>query len=573
MNPETLRSELFSDTTTQVKALFTTAMEGKADARERAGQALLALARGGARELSTAAQAVLSALYAIALTLADRVKALLDQSLESGAFAGTVALDPDGPPRLLVDLGGRTVYALAAEDLDVASLRRGDVVGVLHNGAVYRRAAERPRALKVARVELLLGDGDVVASDVEAGGHRFVLQRADRAQAPTREGDQVFHAFGFYYASRQGKDTCTTPRFRVELTPRASLREVVAGHDALVDSVERVVRQVLEGRRPGAGVLLAGRFGMGKSLLGERLGDYALGLVTRHPGRYRYQGVTALRVSGATLLSKWVGQSAANVTELLHLARRIVAGHGDGAERGGRHLCVLVIDEAEGAAASRASYLETHTERVGLVDSLLVELQFEKPENEGIIAVVVSNHASRIDGALLSRLSLKAEFGAFTVEGFCDVAALLLRMKGVAPAVAAEASRLLASRVYREDDAGVLGEVHFADPTRAPLPVGAASLVHGRMLKQLVDDLDPAPDSAPAVLADRVWSALLGRLGADRAQLRAHNASEYLTLPDDPEARVARVAWRPLPSAGLARGLYPRQPLFNAHREELRHGT
>jgi hypothetical protein len=68
-------------------------------------------------------------------------------------------------------------------------------------------------------VDLVLDHGEVVASDVDAGGNRFVLQRAECVQGVPREGDQVFHAFGFYYGSREGRETCTTPRFKVDLTP------------------------------------------------------------------------------------------------------------------------------------------------------------------------------------------------------------------------------------------------------------------------------------------------------------------------------------------------------------------
>lgn len=152
----------------------------------------------------------------------------------------------------------------------------------------------------------------------------------------------------------------------------------VGGMDDIKQELEATVIQALEqpdryeayGLDPPTGVLLYGPPGTGKTYISRALAGEA--------------GVTFLSVSGSDVLSKWVGQAADNVRELINRAEAAQP-------------CILFIDELD-AIAGRRSASMTQSE-TSMINELLAGLS--ELDDEDVIVIATTNRPDQLDDAVL----------------------------------------------------------------------------------------------------------------------------------------------------------------------------
>lgn len=121
------------------------------------------------------------------------------------------------------------------------------------------------------------------------------------------------------------------------------------------------------------GMLLYGPPGCGKTHLARAVaGELGAGFIT---------------VSLADVLSRWVGESEANVAELFRYAR----AHAP---------CVLFLDEVDALGRSRADLGRAGTALRGVVNQLLEELDGVQAPNDGVFVLAATNAPWDVDVAL-----------------------------------------------------------------------------------------------------------------------------------------------------------------------------
>ncbi|MEK6978696.1 MAG: CDC48 family AAA ATPase [Candidatus Micrarchaeota archaeon] len=126
------------------------------------------------------------------------------------------------------------------------------------------------------------------------------------------------------------------------------------------------------GIRPVKGILLYGPPGTGKTLLAKAVA---------HESEANF-----ISISGAQVLSKWVGESEKTVRELFRRARMAAP-------------CIIFVDEIDAIAPIRGGTDSHHvTERV--VDTLLTEMDGLK-NLKGVIVIAATNRPDMLDQALL----------------------------------------------------------------------------------------------------------------------------------------------------------------------------
>jgi SpoVK/Ycf46/Vps4 family AAA+-type ATPase len=131
------------------------------------------------------------------------------------------------------------------------------------------------------------------------------------------------------------------------------------------------------------GVLLHGPPGTGKTYLSKALAGEL--------------GISYMRVKGADVVSKWVGEETTNVTELFDEARE-------------NQPCMLFIDELDAIVPERSSANQHQTQN-RLVNMMLDELSEIHDNEDDVIVVGATNRKDVIDDAMLrpGRLSIQIE--------------------------------------------------------------------------------------------------------------------------------------------------------------------
>jgi transitional endoplasmic reticulum ATPase len=154
----------------------------------------------------------------------------------------------------------------------------------------------------------------------------------------------------------------------------------IGGMDAIKEEIKEAVELPLKkpeifesmGIRPVKGILLYGPPGTGKTLLAKAVANES--------------EANFVAISGAQVLSKWVGESEKAVRELFRRARMVAP-------------CIVFIDEVDAIAPSRGGE-EGHkvTERV--VDTLLTEMDGLK-SLKNVVVIAATNRPDMLDAALM----------------------------------------------------------------------------------------------------------------------------------------------------------------------------
>lgn len=170
------------------------------------------------------------------------------------------------------------------------------------------------------------------------------------------------------------------------LTP-AHLSDLVLPESTRAE-IRALVRVIAEpeaaraaGVEPPQGAILSGPPGTGKTLVARAIAGEC--------------GRRVLAFSGAELSSKWVGESTQRIREMFRQAREAAP-------------CVLVLDELDGIAPSRAgdpSNSVAHRDFAERITQILQELEGVGGPAPGVFVVGATNHLDAIDPAVRSRLA------------------------------------------------------------------------------------------------------------------------------------------------------------------------
>jgi len=185
-----------------------------------------------------------------------------------------------------------------------------------------------------------------------------------------------------FSALRQGLTTPGGPREGTQVSPQREIPSVrysdVAAQDAALSEIEHVVGLPLKypqyydelGVEPHNGVILFGPPGNGKTLIAKAVAGEAEAHLEV--------------INGPDILSKWVGQSEANLRNVFERARSLAPS-------------VVLIDEIDSIASTRDQM--THHHEVSLISQLLVLL--DGLERRGRVAVIATtNRIDAIDPAI-----------------------------------------------------------------------------------------------------------------------------------------------------------------------------
>lgn len=139
--------------------------------------------------------------------------------------------------------------------------------------------------------------------------------------------------------------------------------------ETVIRALEHPDRYEEYGLEPPTGLLLYGPPGTGKTYLSRALAGEA--------------GVTFLSVSGSDVLSKWVGEAAENIRELIDRAKAAQP-------------CILFIDELDAIAGERSASM-THSES-SMVNELLTGLS--GLDDEDVVVIATTNRPDQLDDAV-----------------------------------------------------------------------------------------------------------------------------------------------------------------------------
>lgn len=255
--------------------------------------------------------------------------------------------------------------------------------------------------------------------------------------------------------------------------PRAWVSKFHPGADLLLDYLER---------RPPL-VLLAGDVGTGKTELAETVGD----AVARQEGI----AVTLYPLSLATRGTGKVGEMTALIsaaTDAVFQAGKRMQGAGNGKAGGG---IILLVDEADALAQSRASGSMHHEDRAG-VNAFIRGVDRLAEQRLPVAVILSTNRLSAIDPAVQRRA---AEIFIFSRPNDVQRLAVLqepLAQAGFAPKDIARIVKLTGTR------SGASVGFTFSDLTQRFLPslvldaYPGASLTFERA-KELVESMTPTP--------------------------------------------------------------------------------
>ena len=137
------------------------------------------------------------------------------------------------------------------------------------------------------------------------------------------------------------------------------------------------------GKRPVKGVLLYGPPGNGKTLLAKASAT----AIARVHGHEKAEGFTY--VKGPALLSKWVGETEANIRALFTAARKHMAQHG--------YPALIFVDEADALFGSRRD------DRLGLTSTTVPQFLAEMDglEETGALFILATNRPDSLDAAVV----------------------------------------------------------------------------------------------------------------------------------------------------------------------------
>lgn len=137
------------------------------------------------------------------------------------------------------------------------------------------------------------------------------------------------------------------------------------------------------GKRPAKGVLMYGPPGNGKTLLAKA----AATAVARAHGKDRAEGFTY--VAGPSLLSKWVGETEANIRNIFKESRKHFAKHG--------YPALVFIDEADSLLGSRSD------DRLGITNLTVGQFLAEMDglEETGALLILATNRPTALDPAVV----------------------------------------------------------------------------------------------------------------------------------------------------------------------------
>ena len=222
-------------------------------------------------------------------------------------------------------------------------------------------------------------------------------------------------------------------------------------------------------------VLLSGEVGCGKTAIATSI---ATPLAERLNKR-----VTCLETPSNIRGSGRVGEISARITDAFAQARSKVEHAGPG---------LLVIDEGDDLATSRAQMQAHHEDRAGL-NVLLKEIDRLARERAPLVVVLVTNRASVLDPALTRRAALHLRFD-----------------RPNADARRAIFERVLAGTEHRQGDIEALVEWS----ARAPVPYSssdlAVRLTHAALRKAWREDRPFGPEILREVLSELEPSPLVG---------------------------------------------------------------
>jgi SpoVK/Ycf46/Vps4 family AAA+-type ATPase len=222
-------------------------------------------------------------------------------------------------------------------------------------------------------------------------------------------------------------------------------------------------------------VLLSGEVGCGKTALATSIASPL--------AEHLDKRVICLETPSNIRGSGRVGEISARITDAFAQARSKVEHAGPG---------LLVIDEGDDLATSRAQMQAHHEDRAGL-NVLIKEIDRLARERVPLVVLLVTNRASVLDPALTRRAALHLRFD----RPAADVRRAIFE-------------RVLAGTKHRKEDIGALVE----RSARAPVPYSssdlAVRLTHAALRKAWREDRPFGPEVLREVLDELEPSPLVG---------------------------------------------------------------
>jgi len=193
------------------------------------------------------------------------------------------------------------------------------------------------------------------------------------------------------------------------------------------------------GHRAPKGILLHGRPGNGKTMLGKAAATAIARVHGTHAGAFIY-------VKGPEILNKWVGASEGSVRSIFESARAHKRQHG--------YPALVFIDEADAIFCKRGSHVNEGMERT-VVPQFLAEM--DGLDESAALVVIATNRPEVLDPAVVrdGRCDRKVEVTSPTLDDAADIIGKALAGKRVVEDSSPFMPTLTAKRIW-EHKAAIL---------------------------------------------------------------------------------------------------------------------
>lgn len=340
---------------------------------------------------------------------AEELQSLIDRLKEASLMVASV-LEVHGD-QAVVQAGGNLVSTHVPRGLGIA---RGSCVLVTQEGNIAAVLDDPPRLGLSWTVERVISDDTVEVSNQSTPGKMLAGTRL-RGLAP---GDLVMLSADARIVLHKlppepSKMSWAEPT-GVDWDDVGGLAEAKrAMREAVEDPYVHSSVYARHGYKPPKGILLFGRPGNGKTLLGKASATAQARVHGSHEGGFIY-------VKGPEILNKWVGATEGAVRGIFDAARAYKREHG--------HPPLVYIDEADAIFCKRGSHVNEGMERT-VVPQFLAEM--DGLDESSALVVLATNRPEVLDPAVVrdGRCDRKVEVTPPTREDASEIVAMFLRGK------------------------------------------------------------------------------------------------------------------------------------------------